>query len=151
MIQCYPPIAEHQDEGDDDDDEDDQIQYLSGGTKQKRHMQKNDHQTNKKLHIQHTTVTKPDLANLSPRCVHAHTCMHLKNIQRYSILIDICSLLHEGLCESSKVDFCLCSGSWTAQRTVMVQKIHTHSYFPLAISTPSVVQLIPLPPQQVCE
>ncbi|KAL0166538.1 hypothetical protein M9458_038382, partial [Cirrhinus mrigala] len=66
VIQCYPPIAEHQDEGDDDDDEDDQIQYLSGGTKQKMHMQKNDHQTNKKLHIQHSTVTKPDLANLSP-------------------------------------------------------------------------------------
>ncbi|XP_016353281.1 potassium voltage-gated channel subfamily H member 8-like [Sinocyclocheilus anshuiensis] len=67
VIQCYPPIAEHQDEGD-DDDEDDQIEYLSGGTKQKTHM-KNDHQTNKKLHIQHTTVTNPDLANLSPRVV----------------------------------------------------------------------------------
>lgn len=107
MIQCYPPIAEHQDEGD-DDDEDDQIQYLSGGTKEKMHMQTNDHQANKKLHIQHTTVTNPDLANLSPRCAHAHTCMLLKNIQRCSILIDICSLVHEGPCESSKVDFCLC-------------------------------------------
>ncbi|KAK9957785.1 hypothetical protein ABG768_012002 [Culter alburnus] len=68
VIQCYPPIAEHQDEGD-DDDEDDQIHYLSGGTKQKMHMQKNDHQANKKLQFQHTTVTKPDLANLSPRVV----------------------------------------------------------------------------------
>ncbi|KTG44860.1 hypothetical protein cypCar_00022032 [Cyprinus carpio] len=68
VIQCYPPIAEHQDEGD-DDDEDDQIQYLSGGTKEKMHMQTNDHQANKKLHIQHTTVTNPDLANLSPRVV----------------------------------------------------------------------------------
>ncbi len=95
VIQCYPPIAEHQDEGDDDDDdEDDQIQYLSSGNKQKTHMQKNYHQTNEKFHIQHTTVTKPDLANLSPRCVHTHTCMHLKNIQRDSILIDICSLVH---------------------------------------------------------
>lgn len=46
---------------------------------------------------------------------------------------------------------CLCSGLWTAQRTVMVQKVPTRLYFPLVISTPSVVQLIPLPPQQVCE
>ncbi len=107
VIQCYSPIAEHQDKGD-DENEDDQIQYLSGGIKQKTHMQKNDHQTNKKIHIQHTTVTKPDLTNLSPRCEHTHTCMHLKNIQRDSILIDICSLEHEGICESSKVDFCLC-------------------------------------------
>ncbi|XP_051992446.1 potassium voltage-gated channel subfamily H member 8-like [Xyrauchen texanus] len=66
VIQCYPTIAEQQEEG--DDEEDDQIQYLSGGTKQKTQMQKNDHQTNKNL-IQNTTVTKPDLSNLSPRVV----------------------------------------------------------------------------------
>ncbi|KAI7798929.1 putative potassium voltage-gated channel subfamily H member 8 [Triplophysa rosa] len=67
VIQCYPPIAEQPDELDDEEDE--QNQYLSGGTKQKTYTQKNDAKTSKKLHIQHTTVPKPDLANLSPRVV----------------------------------------------------------------------------------
>ncbi|TRY74167.1 hypothetical protein DNTS_004228 [Danionella cerebrum] len=68
MIQCFPPIVEHHNE-EDDDDENDQTPYLSGGTKQKANVRKNDPQNNKKLHIHHSTITKPDLANLSPRIV----------------------------------------------------------------------------------
>ncbi|KAL7830809.1 hypothetical protein SRHO_G00319360 [Serrasalmus rhombeus] len=68
VIQCFPPIAEQQEEEDED-----QTLYLRSMDERsvQRHslIQGSTHQIDKKLRIQQPAVTKPDPFNLSPRVV----------------------------------------------------------------------------------
>ncbi|KAL6457407.1 hypothetical protein MHYP_G00343700 [Metynnis hypsauchen] len=68
VIQCFPPIAEQQEEEDED-----QILYLRSMDDRsvQRHslIQGSTHQIDKKLRIQQSAVTKPDPSDLSPRVV----------------------------------------------------------------------------------
>ncbi|KAG9280036.1 potassium voltage-gated channel subfamily H member 8-like [Astyanax mexicanus] len=58
VVQCYPPIAEQQEEEDED-----QILYLQAVDEE------TEHRHDKKLQIQQTAVINPDPSNLSPRVV----------------------------------------------------------------------------------
>ncbi|XP_066530407.1 potassium voltage-gated channel subfamily H member 8 [Hoplias malabaricus] len=68
VIQCFPPIAEQQEEEDED-----RILYLNAMDDKSGHrpslFQGSTHHNDKKLRIQQTPVTKPDPSNLSPRVV----------------------------------------------------------------------------------